>query len=58
VYTPRIASSVVLTLFDTALIYLSTKLFIRLDLPALGAPSKQTYKERAPWGLSLHERVS
>ena len=45
---PNYASSVVLILFDTALIVLSTKLFKRLDFPAFGAPNIQIYKDLAP----------
>ncbi len=44
----------VLTLLDTAEICLSTKLFIRLDLPAFGAPNKQKARDLAPYGDSLH----
>ena len=54
---PNYASSVVLILFDTALIVLSTKLFKRLDFPAFGAPNIQIYKDLAPYGDSLHGTV-
>ena len=52
VYTPSVASSVVLTLLLTAETFLLISLFKRDDFPAFGAPKKHALRVLAPCGES------
>src|SRR3712207_540667 len=50
---PRIACRVVCGLDDAMAILLPTRAFVRVDLPALGRPTKQAKPERKPAGTSV-----